>query len=91
MSTLPVWPGVCQGHVFVNQYLIIKDIGRGMHGTVKLVYNTQDEMMYACKVRGWLGGWVVGGVRVVGGGWLVGGRGCLRGRRWWLSHRHLHE
>ncbi len=40
-----------QGNVFINQYLIIKDLGKGAHGTVKLVYNTHDEMLYAMKVR----------------------------------------
>lgn len=39
-----------QGNVFINQYLIIKDLGKGAHGTVKLVYNTQDDMLYAMKV-----------------------------------------
>ena len=38
-----------QGNVFINQYLIIKDLGKGAHGTVKLVYNTQDDMLYAMK------------------------------------------
>lgn len=37
--------------MFINQYLIIKDLGKGAHGTVKLVYNTQDDMLYAMKVR----------------------------------------
>ena len=40
-----------QGNIFINQYLVIKDLGRGAHGTVKLVYNTQDDMLYAMKVR----------------------------------------
>ncbi|GIL76111.1 hypothetical protein Vretifemale_5833 [Volvox reticuliferus] len=39
-----------KGNVFINQYLIIKDLGKGAHGTVKLVYNTQDDMLYAMKV-----------------------------------------
>jgi hypothetical protein len=37
--------------VFINQYLIIKDIGKGAHGTVKLCLNTEDETLYAMKVR----------------------------------------
>jgi hypothetical protein len=41
-----------KGHVFVNQYLIIQDLGRGAHGAVKLVYNTDDDRVYAMKVRG---------------------------------------
>jgi len=44
-----------QGHVFVNQYLLIKDLGRGAHGAVKLVYNTEDDRVYAMKVQsGWM-------------------------------------
>ncbi len=39
-----------QGNVFVNQYLIIKDLGRGAHGTVKLVFDTEDQTVYAMKV-----------------------------------------
>jgi hypothetical protein len=39
-----------QGNVFINQYLIIKDIGKGAHGTVKLCLNTEDETLYAMKV-----------------------------------------
>ncbi|GAX77682.1 hypothetical protein CEUSTIGMA_g5125.t1 [Chlamydomonas eustigma] len=39
-----------KGHIFINEYLIIKDLGRGAHGTVKLVYNTEDDMLYAMKV-----------------------------------------
>ncbi|KAJ9514502.1 hypothetical protein QJQ45_016241, partial [Haematococcus lacustris] len=38
------------GHTFVNQYLIIANLGKGAHGTVKLVYNTHDDMLYAMKV-----------------------------------------
>jgi hypothetical protein len=38
-----------QGNVFVNQYLIIKDLGRGAHGTVKLVLDTEDQTVYAMK------------------------------------------
>jgi serine/threonine protein kinase len=39
-----------QGNVFVNQYLIIKDLGRGAHGTVKLVLHTEEQKVYAMKV-----------------------------------------
>lgn len=35
--------------MFVNQYLIIKDLGRGAHGTVKLVLDTEDQTVYAMK------------------------------------------
>ncbi|KAG1658455.1 hypothetical protein FOA52_005619 [Chlamydomonas sp. UWO 241] len=37
-------------NVFVNQYLVIKDLGKGAHGRVKLVYNTEDDLLYAMKV-----------------------------------------
>lgn len=40
-----------QGNVFVNQYLVIKDLGRGAHGTVKLVFDTEQQAVYAMKVR----------------------------------------
>ncbi|KAF8055587.1 SS4 [Scenedesmus sp. PABB004] len=39
-----------QGNVFVNQYLIIRDLGRGAHGTVKLALDTEDHTVYAMKV-----------------------------------------
>jgi hypothetical protein len=35
----------------VNQYLLIRDLGRGAHGAVKLVYSTEDDTVYAMKVR----------------------------------------
>ncbi len=38
--------------MFVNQYLIIQDLGRGAHAAVKLCLNTADERLYAMKVRG---------------------------------------
>lgn len=44
------WHGL-QGNVFVNEYLIIKDLGRGAHGSVKLCFNTVDGQLYAMKVR----------------------------------------
>lgn len=44
-------PSAPQCHVFVNQYLVIKDLGRGAHGSVKLVYSTEDDRMYAMKAR----------------------------------------
>ena len=46
-----------QDHVFINQYLIIKDLGKGAYGTVKLVYNTEDDMLYAMKVQHMCTGW----------------------------------
>eukprot|EP00775_Hariotina_reticulata_P006821 gene6821-7038_t len=39
-----------KGNVFVNQYLIIKDLGRGAHGTVKLVLHSEEQKVYAMKV-----------------------------------------
>ncbi|KAF6258183.1 hypothetical protein COO60DRAFT_1693425 [Scenedesmus sp. NREL 46B-D3] len=38
-----------KGNVFVNQYLIIRDLGRGAHGTVKLVLDTEEQTVYAMK------------------------------------------
>lgn len=48
--TNPWW--YLQGNVFVNQYLVIKDLGRGAHGTVKLVFDTEEQVVYAMKVGG---------------------------------------
>lgn len=39
-----------QGNTFVNQYLIIKDLGRGSFGKVKLCLNVDDNCLYALKV-----------------------------------------
>jgi serine/threonine protein kinase len=39
-----------QGHVFINQYLLIKDLGKGAQGTVKLCLDTQNDSLYAMKV-----------------------------------------
>lgn len=40
-----------QGNVFVNQYLVIKELGRGAHGSVKLVFDTEEQLVHAMKVR----------------------------------------
>jgi hypothetical protein len=48
----PALAASLQGNVFINQYLIIKDVGKGSHGTVKLCLNTEDETLYAMKVGG---------------------------------------
>jgi hypothetical protein len=40
-----------QGNVFVNQYLVIKQLGRGAHGSVKLVFDTEQQLVHAMKVR----------------------------------------
>lgn len=42
---------VLQGNVFVNQYLVIKQLGRGAHGSVKLVFDTEQQLVHAMKVR----------------------------------------
>ena len=34
----------------LNQYIIIKDLGRGAHALVKLALNTADNLLYAIKV-----------------------------------------
>lgn len=41
---------VAQGNVFVNQYLVIKQLGRGAHGSVKLVFDTEQQVVRAMKV-----------------------------------------
>eukprot|EP00210_Caulerpa_lentillifera_P001346 g1295.t1 len=38
------------GNTFVNQYLIIKDVGDGAFGKVKLVLNMEDNCLYALKM-----------------------------------------
>lgn len=48
LCCLPVF---LQGNVFVNQYLIIKQLGRGAHGSVKLVFDTEQQLVHAMKVR----------------------------------------
>jgi len=42
---------VMQGNVFVNQYLVIKELGRGAHGSVKLVFDTEQQLVHAMKVK----------------------------------------
>eukprot|EP00899_Mesostigma_viride_P029238 jgi/Mesvir1/949/Mv17503-RA.1 len=39
-----------KGNKFVNQYIIIKVLGTGSHGKVKLCLNTQDSTLYAIKI-----------------------------------------
>jgi len=39
-----------KGNTFVNQYLIIKDLGKGSFGKVKLCLNVDDNCLYALKV-----------------------------------------
>ena len=41
-----------EGCMFVNQYLVVKFLGRGACGKVFLCLNTCDLRMYAMKVRG---------------------------------------
>jgi hypothetical protein len=49
---MAVWCcALLQGNVFVNQYLIIKELGRGAHGSVKLVFDTEEQLVHAMKVR----------------------------------------
>ena len=38
--------------MFVNQYLVVKFLGRGACGKVFLCLNTHDLRLYAMKVRG---------------------------------------
>lgn len=34
----------------MNQYLILKNLGKGAHGKVKLCLNTDDNALYALKI-----------------------------------------
>ena len=45
-----------QGSTFINQYLILQNLGRGAQGKVKLCLNTDDNLLYAVKVRGVVAG-----------------------------------
>jgi len=38
------------GNVTVNQYVLLKELGRGSYGKVKLCVNTEDNEFYATKV-----------------------------------------
>lgn len=40
-----------KGNMFVNQYLVVKFLGRGACGKVFLCLNTYDLRLYAMKVR----------------------------------------
>ena len=39
-----------QGVTFVNQYMVLKTLGRGAFGKVKLSLNVDDRQLYAVKV-----------------------------------------
>lgn len=39
-----------QGVTFVNQYIIMRTLGSGSFGKVKLCMNSQDQQLYAVKV-----------------------------------------
>jgi serine/threonine protein kinase len=39
-----------QGATFVNQYIIIKTLGHGTFGRVKLGLNSRDDCLYALKL-----------------------------------------
>ena len=41
----------------INQYVVVKTLGRGAFGKVKLCLNTLDGQLYAVKVRVWGVGW----------------------------------
>jgi [calcium/calmodulin-dependent protein kinase] kinase len=40
------------GATVINQYVVVKTLGRGSFGKVKLCLNTIDGQMYAVKVGG---------------------------------------
>lgn len=39
-----------QGCTFVNQYVVIKTLGQGAYGKVKLCLNARDHNLYALKL-----------------------------------------
>lgn len=39
-----------QGTTFVNQYIVIKPLGHGAHGTVKLALNMHNDKLFAIKL-----------------------------------------
>ena len=39
-----------QGCTFVNQYVVIKTLGQGAYGKVKLCLNSEDHNLYALKL-----------------------------------------
>ena len=39
-----------QGATFVNQYIVVKTLGRGAYGKVKLCLDSQDHELYAIKI-----------------------------------------
>ncbi|KAL2644571.1 hypothetical protein R1flu_012158 [Riccia fluitans] len=51
------------GLKYVNQYIVIKILGRGTYGKVKLCLNTMDCKLYAVKIvhRKWMAGRFIGG------------------------------
>jgi hypothetical protein len=44
------------GATCINQYVVVKTLGRGSYGKVKLCLNTFDGQLYAIKVRVCRGG-----------------------------------
>ena len=45
-----------QGCTFVNQYVVIKTLGQGAYGKVKLCLNAGDHNLYALKLVSKVGG-----------------------------------
>ena len=41
---------MAQGCTFVNQYVVIKTLGQGAYGKVKLCLNAEDHNLYALKL-----------------------------------------
>ena len=39
-----------QGCTFVNQYVVVKTLGQGAYGKVKLCLNSEDHNLYALKL-----------------------------------------
>ncbi len=45
-----------QGCTFVNQYVVVKTLGEGAYGKVKLCLNSEDHNLYALKLVNKVGG-----------------------------------
>lgn len=45
-----------QGCTFVNQYVVVKTLGQGAYGKVKLCLNSEDHHLYALKLVSKVGG-----------------------------------
>ena len=42
--------GVLEGTTFLNNYIVVDNLGRGSFGKVKLCLSVEDDSLYAVKV-----------------------------------------